>query len=235
VPANLRVHACVLVAALMLGCHPVVRDSDLRSELWDEWNFAMGSSSGGYEYYLHRRPRTHDQARTYFVFVDHRCRLVWGTLELLPFRKPPTPADYDEAELAIWEARWRNSVEPSGDPDLRSWQLPATGGYMELAPGTWTSAGSPQPGGWPWAPDWTGRVWLDLYVSDEHDTLVVMHHVVPPRIRQGWVYDEMVSQRLSHYTNRCFAGEDLEPRFDVQLEQAGRCMEGNTTCVTPGH
>jgi hypothetical protein len=211
VSANLRAHACILVAALTLGCHPVVRDSDLRSELWD--GFATGISSVGYEYDVHTRPRTYDQARTYFVFVDHRCRLVWGTLELLPFRK---------------------SVEPAGEPELRSWQLPATGGYMALAPGTWVAIGYPQPGAWPWAPDWMGRVRLDLHVTGEHDTLVVMHHVVPPRIRQGSVYDGMVSRRSSHYMNRCFAGEDLEPRFDVQLEQAWRCMEGSATCVAPG-
>ena len=70
-----------------------------------------------------------------------------------------------------------------------------------------------------------------MLVDDEHDSLVVMHHVAASRI-EFWDSQEAAQQRLSRYFNRCHRGS--APRIDVQLEQAWRCVDGSATCEAPG-
>lgn len=208
----------LLLVGLLAGCRPPAYGSDLDPERWDD--FGLGVSTG-WEYFVHWRPREGAVPITYLYFVDHQCRLIPGEVRFEPWRKRRLPADLEPETVQRIEQHWAGQVEPAVEA-IAPVRVPEQGAALELPVGTWQLDAWPTPADRPWPEDAEVRVFPWLTVVAESDAVIVMHHAVPPRARDSAAYDRRLGRRADRFSWRCFAGENLTPRFDARLADAER-------------
>ena len=204
---------------LLAGCRPPAYGSDLDPARWPGPD-GLGVSSG-WEYLVHSRPREGAAPIAYFYFVDHGCQLIPGELHFWPWRRPKLPADLGPEDIAYLEQRWAGNIEPTVD-GFAPVQVSERGTALELPIGTWRIQASPTVVDRAWPAYADTRLFLELTVDPEYDVLVLMHHAVPPRARSHDAYERRLARRADRYSWRCYAGENLTPRFEAQLEDAER-------------
>jgi hypothetical protein len=209
-----KISTLAIVLGLILGCRP---GSQPRPTI-DHWTRDAFELSTGYESLQYRRSREGEQARTYFYFIDERCRLVPGVVTFQPWRGLTIPDDIDEAARAEFEQLTVGEFEPIGDLDPRSWSIPSRGGMGAVPPGTWLIEARPTP---------VNRsaskgelVFAQMTATKEHDFVLVFHHAVPPRARNKAVYERRLGRRTSRTSRRCLVGPEIIPRFEIWLDEA---------------
>jgi hypothetical protein len=216
--------AGLLLVGLLAGCRPPpAYGSDIASARWNRngpWGLGVGT---GWEYVVRSRPREGKTPIAYFYFVDDRCRLRPGEIHFQPWRKRELPADFHPEIVVRIEQRRAGKFEPAVDgyPPV---QVPERGAAVELPVGTWDIEAWPALVDQGWAKYADIRVFPTLTVDPEYDALILMHHAVPPKARSAFTdaYERRLERRLERYGWRCYAGENLTPRFDARLEDAER-------------
>ena len=214
-----------LSLATLAGCRPAADSGLLRPDAWGAgWHATIGGSTSGGSFTLHRRPRVGPTARTYFVFIDRRCRLVPGTVELSPWRARERWGELSPSARASREVRFRRYAIPSETLEISAWQVHDVGGYAVVPAGTWqvTARHSIQqsPFAAARAREWDVDVRVDLHARADEDVALLFERIVPPPERASSGAKYRRSRRMSR---RCFAGSDMTPRFEVDPEWVARC------------
>jgi hypothetical protein len=227
-----RRSAVVMLALVATGCRAPASGGMLRPELWGAgWSEVQGTS-GDAGFVMHSRPRVGPVARTYFFFIDRRCRLVPGTVHVEPWlTRKPSP-DLDAAARARFEARFRRYAAPSETLEISRWQTSESGGYAVLPAGTWwvTARHSMQQS--PFAAarerEWDVDTHTYLHAKADRDVALVFERIVPPREgRRGNGHHGATYRRSMRLSRRCFAGDHMTPRFTVEERWVARCATTN--------
>ncbi|MBC8069689.1 MAG: hypothetical protein IAG13_15235 [Deltaproteobacteria bacterium] len=178
---------------------------------------------------MHRRPRMGPVARTYFFFVDRRCQLVPGTVHVEPWRARESSPELDGKRLdLVVEHRFRRYAEPTETLEISRWQVGARGGYVALPAGTWRVTARQSIQQSPLAAarprEWDVDARAEVHATADHDFALVFDRIVPTREDRNGNRSASGTYRLSiRQSRRCYAGNDMTPRFSVEQAWVDRC------------